>query len=427
MNLFASYNFSIRCDFAQTCLFPGNSLQGCLRITCTADTKVRAVRLLVRGYESYHFSKQESSQNADGTTEFRTVDYNGRVHVLDLHLTLAGFLPHQSGEFVMPRGEWAYPFQVTLPVGLPPSYEYTYGSDSASMRYAVTGYVDIPWGKDAEMDFPFQILSCCPLSQWQASVPRDIPQNINVTLCCCIDKGSLTINSRIARTLLVMGYDPAYIRVSIDSKCEEPINAVLLKLMQRNTTNDPRQTDVNVRTVMKHKQVTNIQPKTQAVVDLSFTIPRGILPSFTGVHVRSEYYLMLEFDIPNASDPTVEFPVHIVQAVDNTNFFQPVQFQNAWCPVVTQPQVYAYQPPPTPISGYNYTPMSAALPSGGPAYLPPPPPIGVPHPDAQWAAMKPNQYSVEIQYSAVPPPIGVPSTQPTMGSGGLGAPLLQQS
>ena len=47
-----------------------------------------------------------------------------------------------------------------------------------------------------------------------------MPLNVKVTLCCCIDKGTLAIKSRVARTLLVMGADPAYIRVDVQSHCK---------------------------------------------------------------------------------------------------------------------------------------------------------------------------------------------------------------
>ena len=46
-----------------------------------------------------------------------------------------------------------------------------------------------------------------------------MPLNVKVTLCCCIDKGTLA-KSRVARTLLVMGADPAYIRVDVQSHCK---------------------------------------------------------------------------------------------------------------------------------------------------------------------------------------------------------------
>ena len=107
---------------------------------------------------------------------------------------------------------------------------------------------------------------------------------------------------------------------------------------------------------MKHKQLTNIQPNTNAIVDLCFMIPRGILPSFTGLAVKSEYFLKLEFDIPNASDPEVLFPVTIVQAIDPTNYMPPLNFQQPMCNMMQQPMNYAYQPPPA-TAGYGFVSM----------------------------------------------------------------------
>ena len=428
MGLFDSWNFTLTCDIQNTCLYPGNVIQGCLHINCTKDTKIRAVRFLVRGTESYHFTKHRRNKRYD--------HYSGQAHVIDMHLTLAGFQPGQSGEFVMPAGLWHYPFSYTLATNLPPSFEYNYGSDHAANRYRLTGYVDIPWGKDAEVDFPFQVLSVCPQAQWQANQPLIIPQNVNVYLCCncCWSKGDISITSRIQRTLLIMGYDPAYIHVDIDSKCEEPIQAVNLTLVQRNTTNGAtihprayqrRETDVNERVVMKHTQPTNILPNTKAGVDLCFTMPRGILPSFRGMNVFSEYFLRVEFDIPWASDPYVDFPVQVVQAVDPTNYFLPVQFQNPWCQAVVAPQCYVYQAPVSSIGAYQFTPMSAPAFQGGPTYQAPPPPLGVPNPDSAWSTMTPNSFQAEIQFQAVPPPIGVGVASPATGGNNLQQPVMQ--
>ena len=416
MGLFDTWNFTLTCDIKSACLYPGNVLQGCLHIKCTKDTKVRAVRLLIRGTESYHFSRGSGKNRRS---------YSGQAHIINMTLTLAGFQPGQSGEFVMPAGLWHYPFSYMLPANLTPSFVYQYGSDHAANRYRLTGYVDIPWGKDAEIDFPFQVLSVCPLSQWQANQPLTIPQNVNVFLCCnCLgSKGNISINSRIQRTLLVMGYDPAYIHIDIDSKCQEPIEAVLLKLIQRNTTLGRGATDVNEETVMKHKQPTNILPNTRAGVDLCFQVPRGILPSFRGINVFSEYFLRVEFDIPWASDPYVDFPVQVVQAVDHTNYFPPVQFQTPWCQEVAAPQCYVYQPPVSSVGAHPYTPMNAPAFQGGTFYQAPPPPIGVPNPDPAWSTMSPNSFQAEIQYQAMPPPIGaVPS--PATGGNNLQQPLM---
>lgn len=184
---------------------------------------------------------------------------------------------------------------------------------------------------------------------------------------------------------------------------------------------------------MKHKQLTNIQPNTNAIVDLCFMIPRGILPSFTGLAVKSEYFLKLEFDIPNASDPEVLFPVTIVQAIDPTNYMPPLNFQQPMCNMMQQPMNYAYQPPPA-TAGYGFVPMQGGPPMSGPAYQAPPPPIGMPLPDTKWAGVTPNSGGeAEVAYVAcAPPPIGVgaPQAHPMMGTGrppaqtGLAQPLL---
>eukprot|EP00759_Apiculatamorpha_spiralis_P058305 PhF_6_TR9171/c1_g1_i2/m.14276 len=412
INTFTASHIQLTCDLNTRVFYPGNVVRGTVHINCTTADKVRGVRIVIGGVERYSFER--------GSGKNRHT-YSGSSNVLDIHFTVAGYPKNVEGDFMMPVGRFSYPFEVVLPFNIPPSYEYRYGCDFAATRYFVGVCVDIPWGKDAEMSFPFQVLNCCPVSQWSADRPIDVPQQVDVCCCCCINKGSIKMVARINRTLFVMGVDYAYVQVTVDSQCEEPIQSVNLELVQRNTTKSyGGVTDVNHRVVMTSKQTTNIAPKTQGIVNLSFAIPRGILPSFQGVHVKGDYLLRLEFDIPNAADPTVEFPVMLVQGIDPTNTAPIINFGIPGYTPMAAPLLFQYTPPRTTTGPeLEYQPMvGIPLATSLPPYAPPPQPIGATQPDAAWGSIPPDTYTAQVQYvAAPPPPVGVPPPPVQAGMG----------
>eukprot|EP00760_Papus_ankaliazontas_P012513 PhM_4_TR15338/c0_g1_i1/m.23770 len=400
MGLFDFTNFSVSASLEHSVFYPGNIIRGQAQISVKKPTKIRNVNLTFIGREKYRFSRQEGTGD-----NRRSRDYHGTADVVNTKLLLA--TSGSGGDFVMPSGNFTYPFEFTLPHGVPPSYVYKYGSDIASMEYSMCVEVDIPWGKDAEARVPFQVLSCVPRQQWQSDPPQSRTQDVNVSCCCCISKGSLMLNSWLQRSLLVMGMDPAYIRVDVQSKCKEPINSVNLILQQVNTTRHAcgHPTDINRRVVIKHRQPTKIQPGQNAIVDLCFVVPRGILPTFHGIHVKSEYFLILEFDIPYASDPTVTFPVNIVQGIDDSNYFLPMQFTTPMYQAQAQPIQYVYQPPPTHTAPYVPMGTVVAPQPGLAAYQAPPPAVGVPLPSQDLWSNDPQQAFVdEAAYIPAQPP-----------------------
>eukprot|EP00759_Apiculatamorpha_spiralis_P057495 PhF_6_TR8678/c0_g2_i1/m.13586 len=413
-------NFDVSCTLQTSTFYPGNVVRGTIHVVCKAVERVRAVRLSVSGIESYSFTYKS------GDHERRE---SGSVNVMNYEFTLAGFPKNQQGEFLMPIGSFFYPFEVVLPMNIPPSYQYRYASDYASTTYQVHVVVDIPWARDTEGVFPFTVLNCCPLSQWQMDTPKDVLElkEVHGCVCCCCKfchKGNLSFAGKLHRTLIVMGCDVAHIILNISNNSVEPVQALDLKLIQRNTTNSGGRTDVNTRTVMKYKQLTNIPPNSASnVVQLSFPIPRGILPSFHGIHVKSQYFLRVEFDVPNAFDPFVEFPITIVQGVDPMNVVPPINFEFPMCTAVVTPLMYQYAPPATKRPDMEFAPIGGAPTNVSqlPIYQPPPVTANVPMPDQSWSRIPPNTFTEEIPFQACPPPpVGVSTPlipQPQMGMG----------
>jgi len=60
-----------------------------------------------------------------------------------------------SGESKLEEGERVYPFNISLPLQLPS----TFNGEHGHVRYTAKVTVDIPWGKDKETEITFQVIS----------------------------------------------------------------------------------------------------------------------------------------------------------------------------------------------------------------------------------------------------------------------------
>jgi len=70
------------------------------------------------------------------------------------------FTGKKSNKFVLPAGNYSYPFQFQLPPNLPSSFEGYYGH----VRYWVRGTIDKPWNFDHMTKTPFTVVSALDLN-----------------------------------------------------------------------------------------------------------------------------------------------------------------------------------------------------------------------------------------------------------------------
>lgn len=59
------------------------------------------------------------------------------------------------GESRLEEGEHVYPFSVSLPINLPSTFHGEFGH----VRYVVKVVIDIPWGKDKELEKTFEVVA----------------------------------------------------------------------------------------------------------------------------------------------------------------------------------------------------------------------------------------------------------------------------
>lgn len=196
-----------------TCI--GGGVQGILSMTVIEDFKCRAVRVKILGVEETTKKVRHNKRSrtlTDSVTHFSQV-----FNLMDASNALNNNGDASSTEDMMLRtGNYTFNIQVTFPVNLPPSFYRTLNDGKTSMRYYALAYVDIPRGFDAEVEFPFLVLSTIPRTvydkgrtvPYRTAVVRS-PIDKGVCGCCSSENpGYIETSAELLQTVLVLPTNP---------------------------------------------------------------------------------------------------------------------------------------------------------------------------------------------------------------------------
>lgn len=84
-----------------------------------------------------------------------------------------------NSDLYLEPGDYAFPFQVTLPANVPTSFEHAYGR----IRYSLNGTIDIPWAVDKHTTLAFSVISHVDLNQFP-NLRQSAEASDSKTLCC---------------------------------------------------------------------------------------------------------------------------------------------------------------------------------------------------------------------------------------------------
>ena len=391
MNFFKSItgNTKVEVTLKNQVFYPGNVIEGVVRVQNGSDIDFTAVRLKLCAKEKVHIVE-------------RRTDAEGRVHKEDFYatnvaykqlLTLAGTMKSQPNgqRHRMPGGTFYYPFSWQLPTNLPPSFSKLVSDDFAEMVYYVKAYVDIPTGRDAKDKAIFSVLRPMPVSQWIHRAPADVSRNHEVTCCCCIGKGHVQARIFMDRTLISIDRDHLQIFADINNEAgEEPVEGIEFGLHCTIVYRAGHKRETNSYRVGHQFLKSGIPAGGKGLVNGVIQLSRDLLPTITTPNVEIRYKVTIEINIPYASDPCETFDVLLAQSVDDTNFVPALQFnQCPWTmmPAHSQCPEFYYQPPPQPVYQPQMIPMGPPPPNVQmyqPQYTPTP--LGLPSPSWQQQA-----------------------------------------
>lgn len=144
---------------------PGDTIQGSLRVVVAKAVETTAVRIKVSALEKASVRVRRGKQ----TATYRSETLHFEQSIVAFGSTKAS---GRKGGATLQPGTYDYPFQVTLPTTLPPSYAVATGNGGSTLEYRIKAYADIPFGFDAEEVYPFHVLSCVPgalFEPWRAT------------------------------------------------------------------------------------------------------------------------------------------------------------------------------------------------------------------------------------------------------------------
>ncbi len=434
MGFFDSMHCTVHCYLKRYVYYPGNVVEGFVELNVSSPINMVAIRVKATGKEKIVCRREEYDTDRHGHRTSRTRITRETVCVYKQLITLAGQMKctGMRGEIMVPPGRYVYPFVFQLPVNIPPSFAKRAGNDEADILYHIKAYVDIPYGRDAVDRQWFTVVKPLPVQQWIARAPAEVNQAWHVTLCCCIDKGTVTGRIYMDRTLIAIDRDNLTVIAELDNtKGQEPIESLEITLWNhltyraQNISEDDR---VNEGTNFINQVI-----PAGAKGRIAGTIPlrRNLVPTIITWNITSVYTIDIELNIPMATDPKHTFPVILAQSVDESNFSPPVTWNANPYTVIPKgvcPEIY-YSPPPMACVAPH--PIPVGPPPGAvywtlqlpPQLMPlPPPGWGAPtvyqmqrppggRTSVQWTGGIPQPES--SQYKAPPPSqLPPPATQP---------------
>lgn len=403
-NQLAGNNVKVTVHLRHSALYPGNVIEGFVELVVSTPTPFRAIRVRACGKELVHVERKirERIHTPPGEPQRyheRTEIHNNRQAVYNQLTTLVGSMKTNPIGYdgQLPVGTFQYPFAFQLPKNIPPSFSKKITDDYAEIVYYVKAYVDVPMGRDAMSRTFFNVIRPMPVSQHVAAAPFNFANIYDVTCCCCVSKGRVALRMYMNRTIIALDRDVLQIFCDVDnSQGEEPVEALHIELTNTISYSAGGMTET-------HRQSAGSQTLRSQVIaaggvgQITGSVPlnREALTSIRTMNVTSKYLLTATIEIPWATDPVQNINVIVGQSVDDSNWSDPIRFDEA--PVnPLRPHTHSapetfYQPPPQPV--YHYNPPQVPVPQYQPtSYDFQLPPYGAPN--QQWQS---NQISVQGQ------------------------------
>jgi hypothetical protein len=384
MGLLDVFNCDVKVGLRHKVFFPGNIVQGVAFIDVIHKIEVSAIRIVLCGKEVVEYRQRNLIR---GEIMSRTTSEESKF--LECLLTVAGPMKStgESNSVALPVGSYSYPFVFQLPLYLPPSFSLDASNGKAAIKYYVKAYVEIPFGKNAEAKCPFNVLTGIPRYQWLSPAPVSATRSFDVKFCCCVEKGHVGAALHLDRTVIAIDRDNLTVCADVDNTAgEEPVESLEISLnhvtqfmamghIERDTT---RAGHVFIRE--------GIEAGSKGRIVGTVPLFRGLAPTFTSFHIRSEYSLQIELNIPMASDPSTKFTVLLAHIVDDSEVLPPVDFNT--CRFMMLPSSQAneifYVPPAD--AAYPLKPIPSLPPPSNPVQTAAPLFSTLPPQGQQWGA-----------------------------------------
>ena len=255
---------------------PGDRVRGALHLTARSDLRPRGVAVHTYGEEV--------------TTLGPNALMTQRSYPFDLSFNLWSPTAHDDK---LPKGEYDFPFEFTLPAALPP----TFSGEFTRILYVVAAKVDLPLHADIHHEHQFTVL---PAPLLEAAKPvRTIaqsPQGLKVELA--LNASGFYPGDHIQGTLHVIGAGPA------------TLTAATVEIISREKAEAREFADhfdkVRVRAEIDPAQISGGQS-----FPIDLPLPDDADPSFVGQHSGKSRLVRARIDCANAPVVIAEATIRV--------------------------------------------------------------------------------------------------------------------
>lgn len=319
----------------KTTFYPGEALNGTLRVKVNKELKLRGIRLEFHGKAHIHWSETTGSGE-----HRRTRHYSNSETYINTMATLFGKGPNESGDDpVLQPGEYSYPFQFLIPnQNMPTSVEANHGY----VRYWLKGIIDRPWRFDFTTKAAFTMIEFVDINTLPLLQPCQMAENRDVGCLCC-KSGPLSITLYTDRG----GYCPGEsigVSAVISNNSNNEIIGLEFQLIQAiiyiASCGKQRHGEEKVASMFQE----GVKPGEESRLPmLAFTIP-SLPPSTLSCHcLRLSYVLRLKVRVKGAFNSNVNIPITLGS----------VPYRPPMPPQYPPPAAPNFVGPPQPLAGFS--------------------------------------------------------------------------
>ena len=230
------------------------------------------------------------------------------------------------GSSMLPPGLWQYPFIYNIPPGAPGVMKFRKLED---FRDPAARQLGRQKETRAEVNFRVSAQLCArgvfsqalrseqelvvnPLFDYSKMSPQKAAKTGNVLLCCCIPRGTVTLNTACDKAAYQAG-ETMRVTAQVQNASHSAVRRMVAKLKRAIALRDAAGHVLRMEDVLCQASFEGVAPQSAGERDMPLTLmaPAGFLPSISTPHVTVSYWFTCEADIAYAFDIVCSMPVTI--------------------------------------------------------------------------------------------------------------------
>lgn len=311
--------------------YAGELVVGQVILSVVEPIHVNGVYLKVRGDQEAGFDVTRETKVQDPANEKHQITKFYQERVSESRKFFQRRYCIYAQKCTLSGGNFVFPFQFQLEAKLPGTFEIYNSSQysrhlSAKVSYQVEAEVAVPGMLRHSQD----ILIHEPLRATLAST--ETFKETNVTFCCCIPKGRVSMSANIDQNAYRPGATVKLRLIVDNSQSRVDLEALSLKLVRTLQISARGETLYESRTVAKVKSP-GVSAGDRAERYIQLDLPTDSEPSTKAPLISCSYVLSVELKVPWSPDVVIRQPVQIF-APQRATYVAQLHYPPDWQPSV---------------------------------------------------------------------------------------------